>query len=370
MKYSEIIEIKKRIEFNLTEPEVLIKLIEDAKNKGEKVRRDITRLRQISSKLLEELMNQSFILTENMLQNISLREITVGIDGSFQLVGGTGGTWYAPISVTRVIFENGIESKPEVDIFWAGIEEIRESDEHPPKVCAELMMLSGETKALLNWGVKRKEATIFIDGAIVDPPDIRKCGEDYIKYRCEALLKCLEGSDIIGCVKRPRDRFFIEYLLNKLSEPHRGYLSQFPNDLYIIAHIFSRFRVNGYNGILFTKWIDVSEINSTYRIYKESGIHVITSFFQKNAQSKILRIDIPLNYSPSGKEISAEMVFQKCIKAVDYWTYPGQDYPIPIYLAHNKCNIREGCAEVLYEEIMTRSRLLNPEDHHILEWVK
>ncbi|RLI98833.1 MAG: hypothetical protein DRP00_00995 [Candidatus Aenigmatarchaeota archaeon] len=369
MKLSEILEIKKRIEFNLTEPETLIKLIEDAKNKGDKVRKDIRRLRQVSSKILGALMDQDFILTEDLLQNVEIEKTAVGIDGSFQLVGGTGGTWYAPISVARVVFENGIKSKPHVDVFWAGIEEIKESDEHLPKVYAELMMLSGETKCLLNWGTKRKESIVFIDGAIVDPPDIRKCGKDYIKDRCEAITKCLETSNLIGCVKRPRDRFFIEFLTKTLDNSSK-YLGEFPNDLYLMAHIFARVRANGYSGTLFTKWIDVSEVNPTYKLYKEHGVYVITSFFQKDVRSKILRVDIPIEYSPSENEKTTEYIFKKCIKAVDFWTYPGQDYPIPIYLAHNKCNIREGCAEVLYEEIMTRSRILNPEDHHILEWLR
>lgn len=369
MKLSEILEIKKRIEFNLTEPETLVKLIEDAKNKGDKVRKEINRLRQVSSKILNALVDRNFILTEDSLEGIEVEKTVVGIDGSHQLVGGTGGIWYAPISVARVIFENGTHSKPHLDVFWAGIEEIKESDEHLPKIKAELMMLSGETKCILNWGVRRRKSIVFIDGPVVDPPDIRRCGEDYIKDRCEAIKKCLETSNLVGCVKRPRDRFFIEFL-TKLIDDSSKYLKEFINDLYLIAHVFARVRANGYDRVLFTKWIDLSEVNPTFKHYKECGVHVIASFFQKDVRSKIMRIDIAINYPPSEDVRTTEVIFKKCIKAVDYWTYPGQDYPMPIYLAHNKCNIREGCAEVLYEEIMTRSRVLNYEDHHIFEWLR
>ena len=37
MRYQELIELKKRMDFNLTEPEVLVRLVREALTKGEKV---------------------------------------------------------------------------------------------------------------------------------------------------------------------------------------------------------------------------------------------------------------------------------------------------------------------------------------------
>jgi|GEM_PF-3477716 hypothetical protein len=46
MNYEELKELLKRIEFNKTEPETLIKLIESAQSKGEKAQRELRRLRK------------------------------------------------------------------------------------------------------------------------------------------------------------------------------------------------------------------------------------------------------------------------------------------------------------------------------------
>lgn len=158
----------------MTEPETLVKLVEDAKSKGEKVRKDMERLRNLASKLTDFLEEEGLVFTESALRDARLKyKCAVGIDGSFQLIGGAGGKWYAPISVARITFEEGFGTQPRIDIFWAGIEEIEELEEQEPNRVASVMMLSGETKAILNWGTLNKEAYVFIDGPIVDPPSYR-----------------------------------------------------------------------------------------------------------------------------------------------------------------------------------------------------
>jgi hypothetical protein len=37
------------------------------------------------------------------------------------------------------------------------------------------------------------------------------------------------------------------------------------------------------------------------------------------------------------------------------WILPGMDEPLPIILAHNKCNVRRGTAETIYYEIMAKA---------------
>ena len=37
------------------------------------------------------------------------------------------------------------------------------------------------------------------------------------------------------------------------------------------------------------------------------------------------------------------------------WTLPGMEEPLPIILAHTKCNVRRGAAETIYYEIMARA---------------
>jgi hypothetical protein len=367
MKYQDIVELKKRMEFRMTEPETLVKLVNDAQSKGEKVRRDMEILRNMASRLTGIFEEKGLIFTETALRDVQLKyKRSVGIDGSFQLIGGSGGKWYAPLSIARVVFEDGLGTQPSVDIFWAGIEEVEESEDYNPSKTASVMMLSGETRAILNWGTLNKEAYVFIDGPVVDPPVVSCGGKEYIKDRCEGIKRCLEKSIVIGCVKRSRDKFYIEFLKNLISE--NEFLTQFPSDQHLIAYVFAQIRSRGYHGPLFTKWIDISDSNDVYKLYKDEGIYVICLFFQKEIRSQILRLDIPLLQSPSEDPTKIEVLH--VVKAVNEWTYPGQDYPVPVLLAHNKCNIREGCAEILYEEIMTRSRMTDLHNQFILTWLR
>jgi hypothetical protein len=369
MKYQDIAELKKRMDFNLTEPEVLVKLVEDARSKGEKAQEDMRRLREISSKILNIFEEKGLLLKGDILDKVEFYEkrTTIGIDGSFQLVGGAGGIWYAPISVTRIIFENGFGDQPRVDIFWADIQEINETEDNPnPKGDASLRMLIAESKAIFNWGAQDKQSFVFIDGPIVDPP--AEGDEDYIKDRCEGIKKCLEKSIVIGCVKRSRDRFYIKYLENLFSNDQlkiKDNLSKFLTDQHLMLYIFSHVRARGYTGSVFTKWIDVSSANKTYELYKKYGVYIVCLFFQKNKVSPVLRLDIPL-LNPPGDNHKTDKVVLQAVKATDRWTYPGQDYPLPVILAHEKCNIREGCAQVLYEEIITKSRTTDPYDQLVL----
>jgi hypothetical protein len=150
----------------------------------------------------------------------------------------------------------------------------------------------------------------------------------------------------------------------------KEYPAQFPCDQYLIAHVFAQIRSKGYYGPLFTRWIDVSDSIDVYKAYKEEGVYIICLFFQKEIRSQVLRIDIPLLQPPSEDTAKVDAEVMHIVKAVNEWTYPGQDYPVPVFLAHNKCNIREGCAQVLYEEIMTRSRTTVQSDQIILTWLR
>jgi hypothetical protein len=109
--------------------------------------------------------------------------------------------------------------------------------------------------------------------------------------------------------------------------------------------------------------IDLSK-NDVYKSYRKNGVYVGCLFFQKSVSSQVLRLDIPFLKQLDPR--SAEKMILHVIKAVSEWTLPGQDYPVPIFLAHEKCNIREGCAEVLYDEIITRSTATDPENQTVM----
>jgi hypothetical protein len=361
MKYEELRELKKRMEFNLTESQTLVKLVEESKRKGEKVQRENKRLRELSGKITQQLNESEVFFTDNDLPNDydPLKICSVGIDGSFYPVGGVGGKWYSFYSIARILFDNGIESEPMVDIYSAGVEEIEEQKNPNVSSEASLRMLVGESKAIDNWGSKNKESIIFIDGPVVDPP--RPTEKYYVKDRCKAIKKCLENSTLIGCVKKSRDAFFIEYFTEELGIKE-GRLKNFPSDQHLFAYLFINYRrVNNYNGALFSKYIDVSN-RPTYEKYRDEGIHIAALFFQKDVQSKILRVDFPFIEDIKDIKNEVDNKIKMVVKAVKDWQYPDQYIPLPVQLAHEKCSVREGAAEVLYEEILTKSRSVNPSD--------
>ncbi|RLI80345.1 hypothetical protein DRP05_00775 [Archaeoglobales archaeon] len=359
MKYEELKELLKRIEFNKTEPEILAKLVESAQIKGEKAQRELRNLRGLTGKIVDVLWSKDFFFINNKINETEVEKYAVGIDGSFQLVGGIGGKWYLFLSVTRILFKNGLESEPEVEVFWADIDEIDEQDTPSIRLAAEEKMLTAESKAILNWGSKDIKSVVFIDGPIIDPPFSFRNDEDYINYRCEAFRVCLKNSIVIGCVKRVRDRFFVNHIINKFNVKEA---ECFPTDQHLMLLLFTKLRQNISLGSLYTNWIDLSELNTKpYKEYKENDVYVVSFFYERDIRSKVLRIDVPFTFPPSENVDLVNSTISKVINILDYWTYPGQD-PLPVLLAHEKCNIRKGAAEVLYEEILTKSRSVDPFD--------
>ena len=109
------------------------------------------------------------------------------------------------------------------------------------------------------------------------------------------------------------------------------------------------------------QWREIILGNYTYNKYTENGIYLVSFFYERDIKSKILRVDVPFTFPPSENVELVDSTINKVINILDYWTYPGQD-PLPVLLAHEKCNIRRGAAEVLYEEILTRSRNIDSFD--------
>ncbi|RUM33153.1 MAG: hypothetical protein DSY33_05410 [Archaeoglobus sp.] len=161
MKYEELKELLKRIEFNKTEPETLTKLIESAQKKGERAQRELRNLRNLTGKIVDVLCSKDFFRINNKINESEVEKFAVGIDGSFQLVGGVGGKWYLFLSVTRILFKNGLESEPEVEVFWADIDEIDEQDNPSIRLAAEEKMLTVESKTILNWGSKGIKSVVL-----------------------------------------------------------------------------------------------------------------------------------------------------------------------------------------------------------------
>ena len=365
MSTQDLYETLKRYEFNKTEPETLQELVKSALKKGEVVKERMGTLKALVETVQNILKRENLLLEVDTLQNDYefYRDLcAVGIDGSFQCVGGIGGIWYTPISCARVVFPNGFSNPPQVSV-TAGIEDI---DEHKyPNVEAEasVRMLSVETKALNELAsiIGARKSVVFIDGPIVDPPYYAE--KEYVKYRCEVISRCLDKDIfIIGCVKRVLGKPFINYVTTKLlkDDDEKSRLNKFTSDIHLISYVFTKEYFSGAKGILVTFPVDVSEEDDVHKAYLKHGIRVFSFFMQKDVYSRPIRLDIPQKLDSN---IDIKTLMLEAVKMTFVWSYPGYDIPLPVVLAHNKCTVRKGCAEVLYDEILTRSTSPDPFDN-------
>jgi len=367
-------DIFRRYEFNKTEPETLVSLVEQAMKTGDGVKDELKRFREITEKLFKILADKKVIamLDPSKIDDLDVFKYVcaVGVDGSLQPVEGFGGYWFVPTSCAMVIFENGPNSQPEVKVS-AAIEKIKEYEYYGVGGEAIFRMMTAETKAIMEWAEKHDaslRSVLFIDGPIVDPPYLTE--ENYVKYRCEALTKCLEKNVlVIGCVKRMKARFLIDFITKTFlsNETDKNLIGNFAWDSHLVTAIFSKLAISGSHGILSTIPVDISEMDNAHKAYRDAGILVHSTYMQKDASSRPLRLDFPI--LKSHVENIAEHA-AKILKASYAWSYPGIDIPLPIFLAHNKCEVRKGCAEILYREIITRSTSTDPFENFMNEKLK
>ena len=363
--YQEILEEKKRIEFNMTEGEILTKLIHDAHNLSDETKQLFETLDNAIGTILG-MLSQKFgkFVIESKDSNLDSLQ-AIGVDGSFQVIGGMGGIWYVPLSSVRIIFKGGVEGSVESKYF-ATVRQIKAIDESQAKKYSSYLMLlleSDEIERIANENFSN--FYVFLDGPIIDPPFIEDnpyvLPNKYTQKRINAILGTLKNENrILGCVKRIRDRRLIEYLssqFSKTSSKIDNLLNNFQNDLYLIATMFKHYRFSpnsGYTGPLSTILIPLRPSNEMENKYVKQGINIYYFFYQRDGRSPILRVEIATEGEIDNKE------FKELLKALNYWILPGHGLPVPALLAHEKCTIREGCAQVLYEEIITEESTTSP----------
>ena len=139
--------------------------------------------------------------------------------------------------------------------------------------------------------------------------------------------------------------------MESLQSDNESVLWRFPSDQHLLLYSFLSLRESGLsNGPLYTSPIDISD-NGIHSSYRKKGVGMSCSFVQATPTSRILRLDVPYLIDEGADE---ERTIQ-AVKEVLGWILPGLELPLPIHLADEKCRIREGCAEVLFDEILTRS---------------
>jgi len=355
----ELKRIIRKMEFNKTEPELLIELISKAIKAGERERTRLKKIDEKSHKLFSLLKDKGFfhqIIEDERVEK--LKRIPVGaIDGSFQVVGGVGGKWYVMIGIAQVIAKSGFTLEPTI-VVDGSIESLDTIDESGVSRLAEITMMLGEIKALRRIAEKLRnkgEAYVLIDGPIIDPPT--HYDKDYVEERISALRLCHEGNiNVVGFVKRVMGRS----LLNRLNKELGEDLIDFINDLDLLSTImFDAVKDKG--GPVYTHPMDYGEgdgLNEkaalTYNVYKDMGLQVYFSYYKPSLKGRIFRVEYA-SFKPLEKQELFDKFSQVMCLINRVWTLPGMDEPLPIIIAHNKCNVRRGAAETIYYEIMTRA---------------
>lgn len=356
-------ELLKRYEFNKTEPETLVQLVDKAIEKGGEARQELAFLREAARRLLKDFQERHLIHVVHAANKEAFASKPAGgVDGSFMPVGGAGGKWYVPLSCATVIFPSGLDSAPQVEV-ESGIEVVFESDSFNPNSLAACKEMALETKAILRFGSKFRDSLLFIDGPAIDPPFY--LDKDYIHLRCSAFKAALtNGNRVFACAKRVRDSFYKKYALEQFPS-ERSQVDKFPSDLQLMLFLFSEYwkELGSSDACLVSSPIDVSRLGpDIYRKYADEGVVVNSIFVQLAKSASLYRVDLP--FTSSGTQGPPDV--QEAANAISAWSYPGQHIPLPIFIADEKCRIRTGCAEVLYQEIMTRTTTSDPADQIIL----
>lgn len=370
--YRELLKEKKKLEFMMTEGEILNSLIKGA--------------HEISTKhkeLLKELYNSASAITnafpefikkyEDRINDEEVPHVAVGIDGSFQVMGGIGGIWYAVLSSVKVFFPERIMREPEVTYF-ATIKTIKAIDESQAKTHASYLMLSLETseletlvtpnsKFLEKLNIEKLEnSIIFLDGPIIDPPFISNANlKNYHEKRIDIIKKLLENSNyVIGCTKRIRGNRLIKWLQNSYPRVST-YENKFYDDIHLVSSLFKNYRAGekmSFLNPIATKPFTLSyrDEDGAERYYEDRGVKIYRFFYQRDATAPIMQVEVATTTSEEFSRYTCNSI----IKSITYWTLRGHGLPLPSLLAHEKCTIREGCAQVLYEEIITKESSEEP----------
>ena len=358
LSLDELKRLMRRIEFNRTDYELLCDLIKKAEEHGTLERRRLSRLSKLSSRLLDEF------LKERLVRSLSLDGLkkaasstTWGVDGSCQLLKGFDDCWFAFLSAARVYMPEGIYGDIIAKV-GGWIEPIRTPEDREASKKATLIMMRMEMEQMRNVSreadtIAAEKAYLVIDGPIVDPPWLTD--ENYIAERVKVINECLsKGIIVIGFVKRPFGRLFLSYARENIDE--HGIIDNYTSDISLLSPLMYMAMREKRTKLVMTSPLEMSaanEVSPAYRRYEDEGLRVHYCYYKFGFRRRVYRLEIAGLDDLTEKEILR--TFADAVRTLAGLTPPGVEYPLPVLLAHNKCNIRRGAAETLYYEIITRA---------------
>lgn len=222
---------------------------------------------------------------------------------------------------------------------------IQEVDSRHAELKASLKMLKLETELLEDVLDSEDVNMVLIDGPVIDPPKKYNLQEyeELLLYRLQLIKEIIEKRKlIVGIIKRITGRLFVDFLSYRGLSLPRTIFSH--GDRVFLDAIFSYLHLKNIGNYFYTTPIPPETIQA-YSDYKDYGIEVLTTFTQARVDTPPIRIEVV----PANEE-NTIVAAAICINA----TLPGQPYPMPILIAHEKSLIRKGLAETLFNEVISR----------------
>jgi len=343
-----------KMEFKKSYPELVSKLINELQSKSNLIYEEISNVKSIIRSNIDYIFS-NHILTFKV-KDLEYNQPIFGVDGSMVLVRGIGKKFFALISVSQVIFERGsldIEN-PKINLS-VSMETIEEEYDVNPKTQAIMRMMIGESKAINILINRFQRGIIFIDGPLIDPPNITDL--NYVKYRAEVFRNALKTNvDIIGFVKRYKSA----QLRSKLDLKELSYSS----DQEVVPILFSMLRRNNYcnlNDVIATRPYpldpegDYVYSKNVINLYKgflnESGIteDIYSSYIQIFYGVRPIKVEFFAK-----NRIDAEGKLKSISSLIKKISIAGTNLPLPILLAHKTSLIRKKVAEVLFREVISK----------------
>jgi len=354
-----------------TSYDTLLKLQQSAIEKG----KNLAERSESRELLLEKLF--PLFNDKNWLREYSNEEYTgalMGLDGSMQVISGFGNIHFIPWSVALVYlyleekFDPDIESN--ISEVEADKDELEIKDKDLADVLGEIVKIEGnENKAVRSTGTKKmleretymisrvkeklqekkiQKGAILIDGPLVDPPNWRKT--DYVRKRCQALKEVSQDIPILGIAKRIKERFYLEDKEEKIYNYSKDlYKNIYKNNvIYDDRDLITGLAIEKgqLDTSMYTDMINVEQKNDLYKKYSKNGVSVQSFFYKNSIRSPVIRVD-------TIKE--ADYSLSEYVSILEKSYLKGLEDPLPVMLAHEKCQISKSCAESLKMEISNRS---------------
>jgi len=370
--------MREMLDVQQSEPELVMRIIERASRRRRQREALYSVLRRLGPLVYDEMKRRG--LLHPVPQPLS-DETSYGVDGSRQVVGGRLGRYYIFLSTTLVTLPRGLRST-RINIVFPGVDiiEVVDPTGASTEAAAEAAMMVLETLTLRKLA-NVEPGLVFIDGPIVDPParldpsnsvqavrellnapaeEVLRIVEEYHRLRARILAELVgHGHTVVGLVKRIGQVSILSSHLAKIGINIDGYVGD--EDLVLALTATTKSRGNG---VFYTEPVEATSLpQDVYREYRVAGLRVYASYTFSRHTLRPYRIEVAVTQGADPGE-----VIKRVAAAAHGLTVPGQSYPLPVVLAHEKSRIRRGLAKLVYREVLTRASL--PEGDPLADTLK